>query len=123
MFQAIVTKYLGPTNTRGARIKVTADAGSITLDWDHALNSRQNYVKAAKQFMKQFKWDEHYTLESGYLPKSNDGYMVHVMVPKYKAALADEVLSWAKEPRDHGGNPYCYKFVKTAQDIIEGRAQ
>lgn len=39
--QAIETKYLGPTNTKGSRIKAFCEAGSITIsrsfnasDWD-----------------------------------------------------------------------------------------
>ena len=34
--QAIVTKYLGPTKSRGSRVKATASAGSITLAWNDA---------------------------------------------------------------------------------------
>lgn len=45
--QAIVTKYLGPTNYRGARVKATCDAGSVTLSWDHALNPEGNHRVAA----------------------------------------------------------------------------
>ncbi len=33
--QAIVTKYLGPTNTRGGRIKATARANSVTIPYPH----------------------------------------------------------------------------------------
>jgi len=32
--QAIITKYLAPTNTRGARIKASCQAGSITVPYD-----------------------------------------------------------------------------------------
>jgi ribosome-binding protein aMBF1 (putative translation factor) len=31
MRQAIKTKYLGPSNVRGARVKASSDAGSVTL--------------------------------------------------------------------------------------------
>jgi hypothetical protein len=34
MRQAIVTRYLGATDYRGARVKATAYAGSVTLPWD-----------------------------------------------------------------------------------------
>lgn len=34
--QAITTKYLAPTNTRGSRIKVSSWLGSKTYSYDHA---------------------------------------------------------------------------------------
>lgn len=34
--QAIVTKYHGPTNYRGSRISAKADAGRVTVPYDHA---------------------------------------------------------------------------------------
>ena len=39
--QAIVTKFLGPTNFRGSRIKASASAGAITVDYPHAINIEQ----------------------------------------------------------------------------------
>lgn len=54
--QAIVTKYLGPTNHRGARIKATAQAGSITLSWDHALNADDNHQAAASELARRKGW-------------------------------------------------------------------
>ena len=46
--QAIETKYIGPTNYRGARVKATAQAGSITLSWDHELDANDNHTLADK---------------------------------------------------------------------------
>ena len=54
--QAIVTKYIGPTNFRGARIKARAAAGTLTIPYDHALNIEQNHAKAAKAFALKLKW-------------------------------------------------------------------
>ena len=56
IFQAIVTKYLSPTNVRGARVKATAAAGSVTLHWDHALNSEDNHTAAAKALANKYNW-------------------------------------------------------------------
>ena len=58
MRQAIVTKYFGPTNARGSRIKAKAQAGSVTVYWDHALNSEENHRVAAMAFVKKWGWDE-----------------------------------------------------------------
>lgn len=82
--QAIQTKFMGPTNTRGSRIKATAAAGSITLGWDHALNSEQNHVAAARALCQKFGWvpkpgeNYHTPTHSGQL---KDGSYVHVFLP------------------------------------------
>ncbi|MBB3980109.1 hypothetical protein GGQ64_005356 [Rhizobium azooxidifex] len=56
MRQAIVTKFLGPTNFRGSRVKATASAGSVTVSWSHALNSQQNHDAAAKALAVKLDW-------------------------------------------------------------------
>jgi hypothetical protein len=56
MRQAIVTKYLGPTNYRGSRVKATASAGSVTLSWDCALDSEENHQLAANALADKFNW-------------------------------------------------------------------
>ena len=71
MFQAIVTKYLGRTN----RVKATAQAGSITLSWDHSLSSDINHRQAAEALAAKFDWDGEYygKLHGGGLP-NHAGY-------------------------------------------------
>ena len=56
MRQAISTKFLGPTNSRGARVKASCQAGSTTVEWDHALNPAGNHVRAAKQLAAHWGW-------------------------------------------------------------------
>jgi hypothetical protein len=56
--QAITTKYLGPTNTRGARIKATATAGSVTIPWDHALDACANHYAVARMLAGQNDWTD-----------------------------------------------------------------
>ena len=60
MYQAITTKYLGPTNVHGSRVKATAEAGSVTLSWDHALNTDENHIAAAKVLAEKFNWAGNY---------------------------------------------------------------
>lgn len=48
MAQAIVTKFLGPTNTRAARIVVTSWQGKTTWNYDHALDSGNNHAQAVR---------------------------------------------------------------------------
>lgn len=64
--QAITTKYIGPTNVRGSRIKATAQAGSITLNWDHSLNPDQNHCAAAKALANKLGWWNYGTWHGGY---------------------------------------------------------
>jgi len=79
--QAIVTKYIGPTNHRGSRVKASAQAGTVTLGWDHALNPDNNHRAAALALMARFGWQEHSTLsEGGSLP--NGTGECFVMTPK-----------------------------------------
>lgn len=54
--QAIVTRCLGPTNTLGARIVATAEAGRIVVPWDHACGVFDNHAAAARAFADRFGW-------------------------------------------------------------------
>ncbi len=56
MYQAIITKFIGPTNFRGSRVKASADAGSMTVNWDHALNHEQNHDRAAQALAEKLQW-------------------------------------------------------------------
>jgi len=55
--QAIQTKYLSPTNTRGARIKATAAAGSVTISYPYELSGQAVHRKAAEALCAKFDWD------------------------------------------------------------------
>jgi hypothetical protein len=55
--QAIITKYLGPTNFRGSRIKASCQAKSVTMSWDHALNPSSNHLAAAIKLATLLRWD------------------------------------------------------------------
>ncbi len=57
MRQAIQTKYLGPTNHRGGRIKATCEAGSVTISWDHALGPVENHTAACTALVEKLGWD------------------------------------------------------------------
>jgi hypothetical protein len=54
--QAIVTKFLGPTDHRGSRVKATCQARSLTLSWDHRLNPSGNHLAAAKTLALNLGW-------------------------------------------------------------------
>jgi hypothetical protein len=77
--QAILTKNLGPTNTKGSRIKATAQAGSIILSWDDTLNSDENHYSAALQYATRMGWLVRARLVPGCLP---DGSYCHVLTKR-----------------------------------------
>lgn len=56
--QAIVTKFLGPTNFRGACVKAECEAGKLTVLWDDGLNSEENHDKAALALSAKLGWDK-----------------------------------------------------------------
>jgi len=73
MYQAIQTKFHGPTNTRGARVKATADAGSVTVSWDHAIGIYENHKAAAVALARRYGWPE--DLDGGSLPGSGYAFI------------------------------------------------
>lgn len=66
MRQAITTKFLGPTNFRGSRVKATCQAGSVTISWDHATGSEENHLAAAKALCDKYDWGD--PVAAGALP-------------------------------------------------------
>lgn len=54
--QAIVTRYHGPTNSRGARVSARAAAGKVTIPWAHELDVERNHRRAAIALCERFGW-------------------------------------------------------------------
>lgn len=54
IMQAIQTKYLPATNTRGSRIKATCERGSITIDYPHELHGDECHREAVRQLVARF---------------------------------------------------------------------
>ena len=65
---AIETKYIGPTNYRGSRIKAqvleSKDTRTQTVGYDDALNSEENHRAAAQALIAKLGW----TAANGYGP-------------------------------------------------------
>ena len=78
--QAIRTKYLAPTNTRGARFKASCEAGSITICSSYN-NADVCHLEAAKALMAKLGWDKDSDLVSGGL---DDGTYAHCLISKSK---------------------------------------
>jgi hypothetical protein len=56
MYQAIETKYFGPTNTRGSKVKARCQAKTIFVPWDHRTGIEENHIAAAKKLAEQLEW-------------------------------------------------------------------
>ena len=52
--QAILIKYLAPTNAKGARIKATCERGSITIPYPHELSGSECYRRAVLILIDRF---------------------------------------------------------------------
>lgn len=55
--QAITTKFLPCTNSKGSRVKASIAAGtSIIANWDHSLTAEQNHSAAAMYLVERMGW-------------------------------------------------------------------
>jgi len=68
--QAIQTKYLSATNTKGSRIKATCAAGSITISYPSELSGQAVHRSAAEALALKLGWTEHKLL-GGCLPNGD----------------------------------------------------
>lgn len=81
--QAIETKYIGPTNTKGARIKASCEAGTITIPYPHdaPFGVEGAHLVAARALCQKLEWSPEH-LACGGIPSHKSGY---VFVPVYNA--------------------------------------
>lgn len=70
--QAIETRYLGASNTKGTRIKATAWGGNITIGYDYALDAQDNHRAAADALIAKLGWTGTYA--QGGNAKGDGGY-------------------------------------------------
>lgn len=68
----IKTKFLSPTNTRGSRIKASANGFEVTIPYDYSLNNEAVHYKAVKALVAKHSldWD---ISRMGY-GSDNEGY-------------------------------------------------
>lgn len=58
MLNAIQTRFLGPTNFRGSRVKAYCQGDSVTVEWRHELNSAENHKRALETLIKKMDWHD-----------------------------------------------------------------
>jgi hypothetical protein len=74
MLQAIQTRYFGPRNVKGSRIKATSASGiSKTRPYDHALTPDENHCQAAEDLQNMLGWDG--KMVCGVLPNGDRAFV------------------------------------------------
>ena len=89
MFQAIQTKFIPCTNFRPSRVKAWAEAGSVTVSWDHALNVEENHRAAADALLAKLDWSHLGTLVGGALPSGGYAFTFKRPAPRDAFAKAE----------------------------------
>ena len=116
MAQAIITKFIGPTETRGHRIKASCESGSVTIAYPDCDDNQDAHHKAAQALCNKFGWSGR--LIGGALP-SCAGY-AFVFEPVATGRVRDalgNLLQWAVGNRgDKAGNPY----GSSKPEVLEG---
>jgi len=73
--QAIVTKYLCPTNNSGARIKASCDAGSVTISYPHAHGLTEAHAEAVRTLLAKLGWSGSWRMGSAPERGNNVAYV------------------------------------------------
>ena len=79
MRQAIQTRYLGPTDHRGSRVKAFCQAGNVTIPWDDALDINLNHHRAFKALADKLGWKDRWHV--GALPDNSGNVYVLSSAP------------------------------------------
>lgn len=78
MAQALITKFVGPTNTKGARIQVKGWINAAYYAWDHALSVEENHAVAVGHYVyelnKERAGDYQWSIISGGSMPDSSGY-------------------------------------------------
>lgn len=83
MMTAVRTKFYGPTDTKGSRVRVWRadtswldDECRVEVSWDYGLSSADNHVEAVREYLVGRGWDGGWVLGStvdGYVAVSVEG--------------------------------------------------
>lgn len=103
--QAIITKYIHPTDTKQARVKASCQAGSVTVSWDHALDVDGNHDAACEALRKKLHWlAPHYGPHvSGGMPDGTGN--AYVIVNHADEAVRRWTSRGATQSNRKGGKP------------------
>ncbi|EOT2573917.1 hypothetical protein ACLB81_000384 [Shigella sonnei] len=76
MAQAIITKFLAPTMSRGDRVKATCWNSSVTIAWSYQLDTYGNHRAAVEELVKKLnaKMDSEFKILAGGELPDQSGY-------------------------------------------------
>jgi hypothetical protein len=89
--QAIQTKWIGPTNFRGSRIKAKCDALTRIYSWDHSLGVEANHIQAAQLLASELEWSGNWF--GGGLPGSGFCFVMAGYLNEDGAVAQNEAFS------------------------------
>lgn len=87
MRQAIVTRFMGPTNYNGSRVLARCDAKRVVVPWSYELDTEANHLVAARTLALQLGWlegDPPWYLDGGSLPIPGWDYAFILLPPRYR---------------------------------------
>ena len=116
--KAIVTKYVGPTNTKPSRIVAKAEGvKSVTVSYDHSLNVADNHKAAALALCNRMGWTG--DMASGGMPEA-DSYC-HCFIPAEFQQAKQAVFETRLAMRDglNNGNPWCRKYGRVVGALTD----
>jgi len=100
MRQAIITKWHGPTNTKGSRVRATAAAGAVTQHWDWALNPEANHAQAAIALATKYGWSGWWA--AGGMPaEAGNCYVWVAAIEDEPTIYGTEGVDWFLVPDQH----------------------
>lgn len=93
MRQAILTRYLPPTNCRGAKVRAIAGAGALSFAWNHELDCDMNHKHAAFRYAQKKEWLVNgIKLFGGMLPNEDYAFVFVVDGERENAVYEKHVL-------------------------------
>lgn len=121
--QAIKTKYLSATNTRGARIKAVWGDDSASIPYPHEFNVMEAHRAAAENLRqkvaKKNKYADKITVFTAPLI---DGFVSggeYVFIPNPAIQHLARVL-YSRCSSGEAGNPYSIPAIKSALEYVNG---
>lgn len=73
--QVIRTRYLGPTDYLGARVRAVCQGGSVTHHYDHGLSCAENHAEACRALVLKMRWTGDWR---GGTARDGDSYFVNL---------------------------------------------
>jgi hypothetical protein len=116
--QAIVTKYHGPTNSRGSKVSATSQAGRVYFTYDHALTTDENHHAACRKLASAMGWGDEWI--PGWTPAGDCGVWVQVPRAYQRAVVAVVATRLAMQMGDNNGNPWCKPYGRLVDALTDG---